>query len=102
MKVSQRRLRNSRLQHPAFEDRTTCATPVSRHAKPLFVLAFNRVYGLPSQRTGRRRHVCGDAMAWSEIFRNGLGLYSALVIGGIAMKRRANVGDRDHHADHRA
>jgi hypothetical protein len=30
-------------------------------------------------------------MAWSEIFRNGLGLYSALVIGGIAMKRRANV-----------
>src|ERR1700736_1505755 len=24
--------------------------------------------------------------AWSEIFRNGLGLYSALVIGGIAMQ----------------
>jgi hypothetical protein len=23
--------------------------------------------------------------SWSEIFRNGLGLYSALVIGGIAM-----------------
>ena len=24
--------------------------------------------------------------AWGEIFRNGLGLYSALVIGGIAMQ----------------
>src|ERR1700719_3969542 len=74
----------------SFTGRIASASPDA--PKPLFVLAFNRVYGLPSQQTGRRRHVCGDAMAWSEIFRNGLGLYSALVIGGIAMNRRANVG----------
>src|SRR5262244_4196075 len=28
----------------------------------------------------------GAKGAWGDIFRNGLGLYSALVIGGIAMK----------------
>ena len=36
---------------------------------------------------------------WSELFRDGRGLYSALIIGGIAHARDPDAGDRHHHAD---
>ena len=44
--------------------------------------------GYPHRMQGARATTIDPAIAkgsWSEIFRNGLGLYSALVIGGIAM-----------------
>src|ERR1700751_2361218 len=46
------------------------------------------IFGYLSQWRGARPTTTDSAVAkgsWSEIFRNGLGLYSALVIGGIAM-----------------
>jgi hypothetical protein len=46
------------------------------------------MFGYPPAMDGARATTLELTVAkgsWSEIFRNGLGLYSALVIGGIAM-----------------
>jgi hypothetical protein len=39
--------------------------------------------------------------SWSEIFRNGLGLYSALMIGGIAMNATQMLVIADHRSRYR-